>query len=88
MTAIYAVKVVSTVFYIYMMLLLVRVLSSWFPDIQDHPLLRFVAKYTDPYLNIFRNIVPPIGGVLDISPIIAFFALQLIESVVTAILLS
>ena len=87
MTAVYAVHIISTLFYVYMLLLLVRIISSWFPEMHDHPLLIFIGKYTDPYLNIFRRVIPPIGGVLDISPIVAFFALQLLESIVQAILL-
>ena len=43
--------------------------------------LRFVAHYTDPYLNIFRRIIPPIG-MLDISPIVGFFCLKIIEELV------
>lgn len=87
MTAIYAVQIMSTLFYVYMLLLLVRIISSWFPEMHDHPLLVFIGKCTDPYLNVFRRIIPPLGGVLDISPIVAFFALQLLESIIKAILL-
>ena len=30
----------------------------------------------DPYLNLFRGIIPPIGGTLDLSPILAFIVLD------------
>ncbi len=40
--------------------------------------MQFIAFYTDPYLNFFRNIIPPLG-MLDLSPIIAIFILQIIE---------
>jgi YggT family protein len=43
--------------------------------------MQFVAFYTDPYLNIFRRLIPPIG-MLDISPVIAFFCLGLIEQLI------
>ncbi|MGB3668624.1 MAG: YggT family protein, partial [Phormidesmis sp.] len=36
------------------------------------------SQLTDPYLNLFRNIIPPIGG-LDLSAILAIFALQFIS---------
>lgn len=68
-----------------MIMLVVRVLSSWFPDYQDHPILRFVRFYTDPYLNLFRRFIPPLG-MLDLSPIVAFFALQFIELLVKGLL--
>jgi len=67
-----------------MSMLVVRILSSWFPDLQDHPVLRFVRFYTDPYLNLFRKIIPPLG-MFDLSPIVALFALQFLELLVKGI---
>jgi YggT family protein len=49
--------------------------------------MRFVAFYTDPYLNLFRRFIPPIGGVLDLSPLLGFFALQIMENLILFILL-
>jgi len=69
----------------YMILLFVRIISSWFPNFQGHPILRFVAFYTDPYLNVFRRVIPPLG-MLDLSPIFAFFALQFLEVFVKGLL--
>lgn len=65
----------------YTVLLFVRVICSWFPAWQNHHLIRFVAFYTDPYLRFFRRILPPLAGVLDISPILAFFCLRIFEIV-------
>lgn len=78
-------QIVDGLFTCYMIMLVVRVLSSWFPDYQDHPILRFVRFYTDPYLNLFRRFIPPLG-MLDLSPIVAFFALQFIELLVKGLL--
>ncbi|AHB89571.1 integral membrane protein associated with nucleod distribution YlmG [Thermosynechococcus sp. NK55a] len=63
---------------IYLIILLIRVLLSWFPNINwyNSP-FSILSQLTDPYLNIFRGLIPPIGG-LDFSPIIAFFLLQFI----------
>lgn len=62
---------------IYTLILLVRVLLSWFPNLDwSNPLLATVSSITDPYLNAFRGLIPPIGG-LDLSAILAFVALQL-----------
>lgn len=66
-------------FSIYTILLVVRIIASWFPAAQGQAWLYWLARYTDPYLNIFRRIIPPIGGVLDLSPLLAFFTLQLLE---------
>ncbi len=61
---------------IYLILLLIRVLLTWFPNVDwGNPVFSVLAQLTDPYLNIFRSIIPPIGG-LDFSPIIGFFLLQ------------
>ena len=62
---------------IYSLILLVRVLLSWFPNLDwGNPLLSTVSSITDPYLNAFRGLIPPIGG-LDLSAILAFLALNL-----------
>ena len=39
----------------------------------------------DPYLNLFRGIIPPIGGTLDLSPILAFFALNIFTNSAAAL---
>lgn len=76
-------------FVFYTLLLLARVLSSWLPPhIQRHRLLLFVAFYTDPYLNLFRRFLPPIGGVLDLSPLLAFFGLRILETFIFWVLSS
>lgn len=69
--------VLARTFSIYSLILLVRVLLSWFPNLDwSNPLLSTVSSITDPYLNAFRGLIPPIGG-LDLSAILAFLALSL-----------
>lgn len=79
-------KIIHWCFLLYTILLLVRVVGSWFPNFNFHPIMRFVRFYTDPYLNIFRRIIPPIGGALDLSPMIAFFVLQFLEKMIMGFL--
>jgi YggT family protein len=70
-------SVLSRTLEIYSLILLVRVLLSWFPNMDwSNPLLSTVSSITDPYLNAFRGLIPPIGG-LDLSAILAFLALNL-----------
>jgi len=71
--------IVHWLFLVYTVMIFIRILASWIPEFNNSTFVRFIAFYVDPYLNIFRKIIPPIGGVLDISPILAFFALQLVE---------
>ncbi|MCT0231742.1 YggT family protein [Synechococcus sp. CS-1324] len=64
---------------IYSLVLLVRVLLSWFPNLDwSNPVLSTVSSITDPYLNAFRGLIPPLGGI-DLSAIIAFLALILAQ---------
>jgi YggT family protein len=68
--------VVARTLEIYSLILLVRVLLSWFPNLDwSNPLLSTVSSITDPYLNVFRGLIPPLGG-LDLSAIVAFLALS------------
>ncbi len=80
-------NVIHWIFLIYTLFLLVRIIGSWFPAFAQHKMMRFVAFYTDPYLNLFRRFIPPIGGVLDLSPLLGFFALQIMENLILFILL-
>jgi YggT family protein len=65
---------------IYTLVLLVRVLLSWFPNLDwSNPILTTVSSITDPYLNAFRGLIPPLGG-LDLSAILAFLSLQLLQT--------
>jgi len=75
-------QIVHWAFWIYTILLTVRILISWVPDWHRYTWVRFVSFYTDPYLRLFRKVIPPIGGVLDLSPILAFFALRFAESMI------
>jgi YggT family protein len=62
---------------IYFVLLIIRILLSWFPNLNWYnPPLSILSQVTDPYLNLFRSIIPPLGGI-DFSPILAIFVLQL-----------
>ncbi|MBF2009069.1 YggT family protein [Chlorogloeopsis fritschii PCC 9212] len=68
----------ATFIQIYSTLLIIRVLLSWFPNINwyNQPFAA-LSQITDPYLNIFRNIIPPLGGI-DFSPILAFLLLNIV----------
>ncbi|NJK72155.1 MAG: YggT family protein [Synechococcaceae cyanobacterium SM2_3_60] len=67
---------------IYLVLLLIRVLLSWFPVDWSNPVLSVLSQLTDPYLNLFRSIIPPLGG-LDLSPMLGFFLLQFLAQAMT-----
>ncbi|MFO0039184.1 MAG: YggT family protein [Synechococcaceae cyanobacterium] len=77
---VFLLQVLAQTLGIYLLVLLVRVLLSWFPNLDwSNPVLSGVSAITDPYLNVFRGLIPPVGG-LDLSAIVAFLALQLAQS--------
>jgi YggT family protein len=77
---VFVLQVLAQTLSIYTLVLLVRVLLSWFPNLDwSNPILSSVSAITDPYLNAFRGLIPPVGG-LDLSSLVAFVALQLAQS--------
>lgn len=66
---------------LYVVLLFVRILLSWVvsPGQWFRQPLRFLYDITEPLLGAVRQLIPPIGG-LDLSPILAFFLLELLSS--------
>ncbi len=61
---------------LYTVILLIRVLLTWFQGAGwAQQGISALSPVTDPYLNVFRSLIPPLGG-LDISPMLAFFALS------------
>ena len=67
---------------LYSGVLMVRVLLSWFPNIPwERQPLQAVRDMCDPYLNLFRNIIPPLFNALDLSPMLAFMVLGVLTSI-------
>jgi YggT family protein len=82
---------VSALFLVYLILIFARILLSWIPRLPYNPVLNavvnFIHEVTDPYLNLFRRVLPPVGGggfALDLSPMIATFVLIIVWQVVVA----
>ena len=75
----------SSFLQIYFILLIVRILLSWFPNINwFDPPFSVLGQLTDPYLNLFRAVIPPLGGI-DFSPILAIFVLQFVQGLVVSL---
>lgn len=84
---------VSALFLVYIILIFVNVLSSWVPRMPYNRWLRgaldFVAETTNPYLNLFRRIIPPLGGggfALDLSPILGVIVLFLLRGLIAGLI--
>ena len=62
----------------YSILILISVLGSWIDPFNKSKIFQTVRKFTEPYLKLFRIIIP-IGNMnLDISPVIGLFILNYI----------
>ncbi|KAL1204254.1 putative YlmG protein 2 [Cardamine amara subsp. amara] len=68
---------------IYNTILVVRLVLTWFPSAPP-AIVNPLSTLCDPYLNIFRGFIPPLGG-LDLSPILAFLVLNAFTSTATAL---
>ena len=77
---------IHLLFMLYTGLIFVRVAVSWFPEMQKYRVIEWVASITDPFLNLFRRFIPPIGGIIDLSPLIALIVLQILERIILNIL--
>jgi len=71
---------VNLLFNILTFAILIRALISWFPIAPDSPLIRLLDDVTEPILAPLRRIVPRLG-MFDITPIVAMFALQIIQQI-------
>jgi YggT family protein len=84
---------VSTLITVYVVLIFIRILMSYFRSIPYYRaldiFLRFVTEVTDPWLNLFRRFIPPVRAgpaALDLSPVIAVFVLIIVGGLVTRLI--
>ncbi len=84
---------VNALFTVYIVLIFANILISWLPRIPyNRPLravLDFVTETTNPYLNLFRRFLPPIGGggfALDLSPMLGVIVLLLLQALVVPLI--
>ncbi|WP_313998617.1 YggT family protein [uncultured Paenibacillus sp.] len=71
---------------IYTFIIIAYILLSWLPNARESFIGEMLGKLVEPYLSPFRRLIPPIGGMLDISPIVAIFALQFIAAGLIAVI--
>ena len=71
---------------IYIFLIIIRSLLSWF-SVGHNFWVEWLYRLTEPYLNFFRRLLPPMGG-LDFSPVLAIFVLYALERLLISFLYS
>ena len=71
---------------VYLLAILLWVLASWFRlPYSLNPVQRFLNDVVDPYLRIWRRIIPMVGP-LDLSPLAAIFGLVIVRELLDALL--
>lgn len=80
------VQAIGTVVEIYYWLIIIYILMSWLPNARESSFGEILGKIVEPYLAPFRRFIPPIFGMIDISPIIAIIALRYAATGLVAIL--
>lgn len=75
----------ATFLNIYMLLLFIRILLTWFPTVSwMNQIQSTLSPITDPYLDLFRSFIPPLGGI-DLSPMLAILVLQFVAGLFSGI---
>jgi YggT family protein len=65
---------------VYSYVLLARALVSWIPNLDPYnPAVQVLYRLTEPVLEPIRKLIPPLGGMVDISIIVAFFGIIVLE---------
>ena len=84
---------VNALFIVYIILIFANILISWLPRVPYNRGLRmvldFITETTNPYLNLFRRFLPPVGGggfALDLSPMIGIIVLFVLQTVVVGLI--
>ncbi|EXX91705.1 cell division protein [Paenibacillus darwinianus] len=80
------VNFINIVQQLYTFVIIAYILLSWLPNARESFIGQMLGKAVEPYLSPFRRLIPPIGGMLDISPIVAIFALQFIAAGLIAVI--
>ena len=64
---------------LYGLILFVRILMSWVNPDPHSPVMQFLRSATDPILLPLRRVIPPLGGMIDISPMVALLLIHLLK---------
>ncbi len=62
--------------------LIVSIIGSFLPQLAYHPLFNLAGQIVEPFAKPFKKLIPPLGGVLDISPIFVFLCLNIVNMLV------
>ena len=79
------IQVVSLLLQVYSYVLLALALISWIANLDPYnPIVQFLYQITEPVLEPIRKLVPPLGGMIDISMLIAFFGIMILQQILVS----
>ena len=73
-------KVLGVVLNLYMYLIFIRVVVSWFSPDPYNPIYQFLIRITEPVLGYIRRFLPMRAGMFDLSPIVALLAIIFLQT--------
>ena len=79
-------RLVNTLFRIYEVIVIIRVLFSWIHVSEFNPVAQWVYRLTEPLLDPLRRLLPTERIGIDFSPFLLLLALSLVQRVVLGIL--
>lgn len=71
-----------TLLRMYMLAIIALAIMSWIAPQPTHPAPLLIAQITRPILAPLQRIIPPLGGMIDISPLIAIFGIKILQIVI------
>lgn len=79
-------NLLSMVFGVFKIILFIRVIISWVNPDPFNPIVQFLYRATEPFLQPLRRVIPPLG-MLDMSVLAAFMILVFLDSFLVASLI-
>jgi YggT family protein len=74
--------ILNLLFTVLSLAVIARALLSWFDPGMRYSISQLLVDLTEPIIAPIRRVVPPVGGMIDLSPLIALILLQVIERVI------
>jgi YggT family protein len=75
-------SILNLLFTVLSLAVIARALLSWFDPTMRFPISHMIVNLTEPIIAPIRRVVPPVGGMIDLSPLIALILLQVIGRVI------
>ena len=74
---IYSLRLIINLTGFFTIVIIISALMSWISPDPLNPVVQLIALISAPIVDPLRRVIPPLGGTIDISPIIAIFALYI-----------